>query len=66
MSDRYACPDCGGEMWTIAKMSDPPIYEARCPSCGAVYRRDRNYAANPLPRSYVKVAPPAAIKDGGE
>lgn len=57
MSDRYACPDCGGLMWSTAKLTDPPIYEANCPGCGAVYRKRRDMvpAGQLLPRDYERI-----------
>lgn len=53
----YECPDCGGAMYMVLKLSEPPISEGRCAECGAVYRRRprKPDLMLPLPRDYVKV-----------
>lgn len=50
----YECPDCGGYMFTTAKLSDPPIYEAKCQDCGVLYRR-RAVRKSQLPREYERI-----------
>ena len=55
MSD-YRCPDCGGRMHTFAKLVDPPIYEARCWECSAIYQREPiRDGLIALPRDYQRV-----------
>ena len=43
-------------MHTVAKLSDPPIYEARCHDCGVLYRkRERLSDLSALPRDYDRI-----------
>lgn len=53
----YRCPDCGGWMNTVAKLSDPPIYEATRSDCGVLYRR-RLVLKPQLPREYERIGKP--------
>lgn len=61
----YQCPDCGGRMHTTARMSDPPVYEAKCSDCAVLYRR-RHVTEAQLPREYERIgrATPAAQREG--
>ena len=60
----YKCPDCGGYMHTMARLSDPPIYEAKCCQCGVLYRK-RFSSRSQLPREYERVGRAAQTEGGG-
>lgn len=52
----YACPMCGGSMQSYALLCEPPIYEAKCTSCGAVYqKRSSPEPEQGLPLGYKRV-----------
>ncbi len=55
----YQCPECGGHMSSLAELTSPPVYQAKCQDCGVVYRRrDTNPTLPPLPRDYERVSRP--------
>ena len=62
----YQCPECGGHMHSVARLSDPPIYEAKCYDCGVLYRRRARSQYPALPRDYERVTPPTGCGPIGE
>jgi uncharacterized Zn finger protein len=63
MTMGYQCPECGGYMSSLAKLTTPPIYQAKCQDCGVVYRkRNTNPLYPPLPRDYERVSRPPEPK----
>ncbi|MGR3480703.1 hypothetical protein [Salipiger marinus] len=61
MTTGYQCPDCGGRMSSVAKLTSPPIYEAKCQDCGVLYRRRNTNPSLPaLPRDYDRIGKPEA------
>ena len=50
----YECPDCGGRMTSVALTSMPPIHQAHCQECNAVYQQDRKPLLEPLPATFRK------------
>lgn len=52
---KHACPDCGSPMEDTILLTMPPIAQARCMSCGAIYTEaPKGVSLEPLPPTYKK------------
>jgi len=60
----YQCPDCGGDMRKELLLCYPPIYQARCTQCDAMYQFRGDLGRQPFPKEYQRIDPRVEQTEG--